>query len=176
MPPSEFPALPAEPASEPRRFRLQDRLRRLVGPGAAAFYRDACSLMGSPDRLLTASHLVAHALREIESSLRHALTSVTTPQNLATAATRRDLRESLRIATGRTSARSWLRLTCPSMTRSLLRGCNSRLRCTVSHTGAASMSPVPWTANSGGSLRTGKVSSIECLTKLRRATRASRGW
>ena len=60
--------------SNTRQERVYERLHRLVGPGPAAFYRDACQLMEHLEPgLQSASHLVAHLLREIESALRDVL-------------------------------------------------------------------------------------------------------
>jgi hypothetical protein len=50
--------------------QIYQRLITLVGPGAAAFYKDACFLMEMETPLDTTTHLVGHLLREIESSLR----------------------------------------------------------------------------------------------------------
>ncbi len=55
--------------SDPRQLRIHERLMR-VGPGPASFYRDACSLMENNINLESKTHLIAHLLREIESSLR----------------------------------------------------------------------------------------------------------
>ncbi len=54
---------------------IHDRLSRLISKGAADFYKDACKIMsGSIDPVLaTTTHIVAHLLREIESSLRSVL-------------------------------------------------------------------------------------------------------
>ncbi len=60
--------------SEPRQERIHHRLF-LVGPGPATFYRDACRLVEDGD-LESASHLVAHLLREIESAIRDVLEPV----------------------------------------------------------------------------------------------------
>jgi hypothetical protein len=56
----------------------------LVGPGAQGFFRDAC-LMMQPEvcRLESTTHMVAHALREIESSLRDVLEVVASSQEEA---------------------------------------------------------------------------------------------
>lgn len=53
--------------------RIHNRLKTLVGEGAAAFYRDACHLMEMEIPLDATTHLVGHLLREIESSLRSVL-------------------------------------------------------------------------------------------------------
>jgi hypothetical protein len=48
-------------------------LLRLVGPGPAAFFRDALRLIGARESLETATHLVGHCFREIESALQRVL-------------------------------------------------------------------------------------------------------
>lgn len=69
---------PSPPSSrfrfdDPRQERIYDRLRRLVSEGAASFFRDACQLFAGIPSLETASHMSAHALREVESALRQIL-------------------------------------------------------------------------------------------------------
>ena len=59
----------------PRQERIHRRLR-LLGEGPAAFYRDACNIAEGTVSLETGAHLLAHALREIESALRHVLLPV----------------------------------------------------------------------------------------------------
>ena len=61
---------------DPRQKRIYDNLS-LIGPGPAAFYKDACQLMQFANRFESTTHLVAHLLREIESSLRAVLTPIT---------------------------------------------------------------------------------------------------
>ncbi|MBX6361670.1 MAG: hypothetical protein IRZ03_16520 [Acidobacterium ailaaui] len=56
--------------SDPRQRRIYEELKEVVGPGPAAFFRDACWLMTNPGQLQSTAHLVAHLLREIESALR----------------------------------------------------------------------------------------------------------
>lgn len=58
---------------DPRQQRIHQRLLRLVGPGPAAFFKDACWLMGEGPPLEATAHLVAHLLREVEGSLREVL-------------------------------------------------------------------------------------------------------
>lgn len=48
----------------------------LIGPGSAAFYKDACWLIENEGALSSASHLIGHLLREIESALRSVLIPV----------------------------------------------------------------------------------------------------
>src|SRR5262249_15547414 len=60
---------------DPRQERIHRRLG-LVGPGPAAFYRDACRIMSEANSLASTTHLVAHLLREIESSIRDVLETV----------------------------------------------------------------------------------------------------
>src|SRR6266852_3539753 len=61
---------------DPCQERIYRRLM-LVGPGPATFYQDACRLMSEERPLASKTHLVAHLLREIESSLRDVLETVT---------------------------------------------------------------------------------------------------
>jgi hypothetical protein len=58
--------------SDQRQARIYERLR-LVSPGPAAFYRDACRIMGTEPPFESTTHLVGHLIRELESSLRAAL-------------------------------------------------------------------------------------------------------
>src|SRR5258708_6048200 len=55
--------------SDPRQKRIYERLH-LIGPGPAAYYRDACRILSSNPEFGTVTHLVAHMYREVESSLR----------------------------------------------------------------------------------------------------------
>ncbi len=71
-------------SSTPIPFRLDerqeliyDRLFRLVGPGAAAFYKDACRHMVIKPPFEATTHIVGHLLRETEGSLRGVLMSLT---------------------------------------------------------------------------------------------------
>lgn len=56
--------------SDPRQQRIYEELREVVGPGPAAFFRDACRLMANPHQVESTAHVVAHLLRELESALR----------------------------------------------------------------------------------------------------------
>lgn len=60
----------------PEHERIHRRLYTLVGPGAAAFYKDACRLMEMDNPLESTTHIVGHLLRETESSLRSVLRSI----------------------------------------------------------------------------------------------------
>ncbi|GCF10542.1 hypothetical protein KDI_41060 [Dictyobacter arantiisoli] len=67
-----------QPFKEPFRFQTQQQKSlytklKLLGPGPATFYREACSLITPPQRFESTTHLVAHLLREIESSVRRVL-------------------------------------------------------------------------------------------------------
>lgn len=53
----------------PQQMRIIQRLNRLVGPGPALFYEDACWLMSHESHIPSTTHLVSHILREIESAL-----------------------------------------------------------------------------------------------------------
>lgn len=57
---------------DPRQARILRRLE-LIGPGPAAFFRDACRIMAGQVQVEAASHVVAHLLREIESAIRDVL-------------------------------------------------------------------------------------------------------
>src|SRR5947208_14733040 len=61
---------------EPKQAHIYKRLLELLGPGLAAFYRDACRLMSTNPAFDTTTHLVGHALREIESALCAVVLSV----------------------------------------------------------------------------------------------------
>jgi len=61
---------------DPRQKWIYEELQELVGPGPAAFFRDACWLMANPEALHSTAHLVAHLLREIESAFREVLKPV----------------------------------------------------------------------------------------------------
>ena len=58
---------------EPRRAEIYARLRNLVGPGPASFYRDACRLMTAEEPMATSTHLVGHCIRELNSGLADVL-------------------------------------------------------------------------------------------------------
>ena len=59
-----------------RQLRIHERLQRLVGPGAASFFFDACRMMEERSLYQSTTHLVAHMLREVESALRDVLEPV----------------------------------------------------------------------------------------------------
>lgn len=59
--------------THPRQQKIYVDLGHLVGPGPAAFFRDACWLMENKGVLHSTSHLVGHLLREIESAFRAVL-------------------------------------------------------------------------------------------------------
>lgn len=65
--------------SNPQQERIYRRLYKLVSPGAAAFWRDACRLMEIEPPLESTTHFVGHSLREIESSLRDVLEPIANP-------------------------------------------------------------------------------------------------
>lgn len=62
---------------DPRQNAVYDYLKRLVGEGAASFYKDACRHMATRPPFESTTHIVAHLLREIESALRAVLESIT---------------------------------------------------------------------------------------------------
>lgn len=53
-----------------------------IGPGPATFYKDACRIMEADPPFETATHLVGHCLREIESALRKVLLGLASTLNL----------------------------------------------------------------------------------------------
>ena len=55
---------------DPRQIRIYTRLNDLLSPGLAKFFLDACKLRFNPSEFHTASHLLAHLLREVESGIR----------------------------------------------------------------------------------------------------------
>ncbi|MFC2032566.1 hypothetical protein ACFLUS_04290, partial [Chloroflexota bacterium] len=61
--------------TDPRQRRIHRRLG-LIGPGCASFYQDACRIVSIQPPFKATTHLVAHLLREIESSLRAVLETV----------------------------------------------------------------------------------------------------
>lgn len=61
--------------ANPRQRQIHRRLG-LIGPGPASFYQDACQLMSIQPPFKATTHLIAHLLREIESSLRAVLETV----------------------------------------------------------------------------------------------------
>jgi len=65
--------------ADPRQNLIHDYLKRLVGEGAASFYKDACRLMAVTPAFETTTHIVGHLMREIESSLRAVLEGITEP-------------------------------------------------------------------------------------------------
>jgi hypothetical protein len=75
---SSFSGKQSPKPSDPHQERVSERLDRLVGPGPAAFWCDACRLLNGDKLSLeldSATHLVAHLLREIERSLRDAIST-----------------------------------------------------------------------------------------------------
>jgi len=62
--------------ADPNQKLLFEELSKLVGPGPSSYFRDACFLMENPQILLSTAHIVAHLLREIESSIRSLLAPV----------------------------------------------------------------------------------------------------
>jgi hypothetical protein len=80
--PSEGSAGSGRRPLSPRQERVARRLLTQVGPGPEAFFRDACRLIADGSEWPSATHLVAHLLREIFSSLQ----SVLEPQGTETSA------------------------------------------------------------------------------------------
>ena len=59
--------------SNQRQRRIYEKIRELVGPGPAAFFKDACWMMNNPNVLESTTYFVGHCMREIESALRDVL-------------------------------------------------------------------------------------------------------
>ena len=116
--------------SDPRQQRIHDLLL-LIGPGPAAFYRDACRIMqasvSSPFE--TTTHLVGHLLREIESALRAVVSSAAEHTEPPSRRTRQGThrREIIAILKGlgieetEPVAQAWLRIAMPENEEALHR-------------------------------------------------------
>ncbi len=61
---------------DPHQAKIYKRLL-LLSPGAASFYKDACRIKSSEFQLDSSAHLIAHLLREIESSIRAVMVPIT---------------------------------------------------------------------------------------------------
>jgi hypothetical protein len=66
-----------------RRQKEIRRLLALMGGSVAALYEDACRLLSAEPELASASHLVGHLAREIESAVRKLLTALVPPARIA---------------------------------------------------------------------------------------------
>src|SRR5438105_12016628 len=55
---------------DPIQKKIHQELNRQIGDGAGSFYMDACKLMDDNPSLSSKTHLIAHLLREIDSSIR----------------------------------------------------------------------------------------------------------
>lgn len=64
---------------DPRRGRIARLLRDRVGENAEQFYRDACQLVDGDPALETATHLIGHCAREIESAVREVVVVLVVP-------------------------------------------------------------------------------------------------
>ncbi len=100
--------------ADPRQQRIYEDLR-LVGPGPAAFFRDACRLMQNERAFESTSHLVAHLLREIESALHSVLRPIAmeTPEHNAERSHKEEIRvilQALDISEDTPEARAWFEL------------------------------------------------------------------
>ena len=69
------PTGPSQPFrfGDPSQRRIYERLLQLVGPGPAAYYRDACAVAAGQPALLSETHAIGHFVREVESALRAVL-------------------------------------------------------------------------------------------------------
>lgn len=64
----------------PRQESVAAQLRDLIGEGPAVLFSDACVVLSQEPRLASASHVVAHLLREVESAVRAVLQPPLDPQ------------------------------------------------------------------------------------------------
>lgn len=62
---------------DPRQLAIYDYLKRLVGDGAASFYKDACRIMATNPSFDTTTHLIGHMLREVDVSMLGVLEGIT---------------------------------------------------------------------------------------------------
>src|SRR6266568_7628629 len=63
------PVSPRDGPLSPRQERIARRLFTQIGPGPAAFFRDACSLVSGGSAWPSVTHLAGHLMREIESAV-----------------------------------------------------------------------------------------------------------
>lgn len=68
------------PVLSARQESIKAQLREMIGEGPAAFFSDACLILSLDPRPATASHIVAHLLREIESAVRSVLQPPSIPK------------------------------------------------------------------------------------------------
>jgi hypothetical protein len=61
------------PALSPRQESIAAQLREMIGEGPAVLFSDACLILSRDPRPASASHIVAHLLREVESAVRSVL-------------------------------------------------------------------------------------------------------
>ncbi len=66
-----------------RQDSIYGRLKRLVGPGPADFYNDACRHFAAKPPFSSSTHLIGHLMREIESALRDVLEPLADSAKLA---------------------------------------------------------------------------------------------
>ena len=108
--PEELP-----PRLDERQKRIHRRLG-LIGPGPAAFFRDACLLINRRVPLASASHLVGHLLREVESAIRAVLKGIgelARQHGIPQSNHKREIQEvltALDISESDPVAKAWLRL------------------------------------------------------------------
>lgn len=116
--PEEKPGFADSARSSFRLDTREERIHRrllLVGPGPAAFFRDACVIMRGEVPIASSSHIVGHLLREVESAIRAVLKSMS---GLAEGETsggqhRREIAQvlkALEISEDDPVGRAWLRL------------------------------------------------------------------
>jgi hypothetical protein len=79
-----------------------------LGPGPAPFFRDACELMVEQPTRVTATHVVSHLLREVESGLREVISTLYAPDVAGHEASILAVLEVLEIGSGEAVATTWL--------------------------------------------------------------------
>lgn len=111
--------------SNDRQRKIYEDLSKLIGPGPASFFKDACWLMENPEVLSSTSHLVGHLLREIDSALREVLKPVVEqedarpeepPPGRNRSARKEEIRailRALKISEESRQARAWLEFSDP---------------------------------------------------------------
>lgn len=71
-------------ALSPRQARIVAQLARLVSRGAADFFHDACRMLTETPPHPSSTHLISHALREVDSALRYVLEAHAAPEKAGT--------------------------------------------------------------------------------------------
>jgi hypothetical protein len=103
------------PVLSARHLSIAAHLREMIGEGPAAFFSDACLMLSRDPHPATASHIVAHLLREVESAVRSVLEPPSVPKGPkgqdGHQAKIRAVLEELGVSADDPAARFWLGLT-----------------------------------------------------------------